>query len=309
MNINENRKNGLISIMIIIFFLLGISFFFGFYFGEVKPREDKVDRTFKVTCKIDKVYNVSRDCHRKTCSVCGCNVGTSCIERVSNKENGNCCERSCCKTKECVGCSKTRTTCIEKKCSTTTYYDFCCYKECVEYAENKCYVEWGTCWTVYIDYHDIGGKNRTYAVGCGFNDLGCLYGTLNEFQVGSEKDCWLDTKHDSIEWKAPKGPGDWWVGVGFGIAFLGICFFLCIALTYRFCHNRNKQIVEKVKSPNIRKALSLETRKEERRSYSPNLPSPINRTEYISKPTINSSDIEDPPEYNDTFHTDNHEGE
>lgn len=208
--------------------VVGFIFFAGFYFAEVKPSIDAEDRTTLEKCQIDDVRNVTRACSKTSCNSCGCsNVG--CDQLISQNMSGHCCGGSCCQHRRCQGCYRYEPGGTVFNPSRRRWHS-CCTRECVSYSTESCSVAWGTCWTMTVSYEMHGeDKERVYHRECTFNDLGCVHRFYESFPSDSVKTCWHDPKTDRVTWSSPSGPGNWWVGAGFGIGFMALGL-LCLCI-------------------------------------------------------------------------------
>eukprot|EP01006_Ploeotia_vitrea_P004100 TRINITY_DN113841_c0_g1_i1.p1 TRINITY_DN113841_c0_g1~~TRINITY_DN113841_c0_g1_i1.p1 ORF type:complete len:296 (-),score=99.78 TRINITY_DN113841_c0_g1_i1:39-926(-) len=225
-------------------FVLGVPFFFGFFFGAVYPRLQKISRTYKTSCLILSVTDESYACHYQECSYCGCGSATSCSSRISAQTEGKCCGSRCCARDECEGCYEDKESCSgsgkDRKCTTERVWNSCCHRRCVEYDHEYCVMHWGTCWNMHIQFRLQGeARNRVHVLHCGFNELSCVHNIQKQFVIEANKDCWHDPHDDSVQWSEPSevAPG-WWVGVAFGCLFLTCCIVSCLFAVRRLCADK-----------------------------------------------------------------------
>lgn len=212
--------------------VMGIPFFFGFYYGMVVPEQDKLDRTTKETCLITTINDGKYDCSQRTgCTCIGCGTNPQCSTREGTiGDNGECCGESCCASYHDVHYSCTKYVCYgcsgDDKCCRRWVYNGCSNKECAVTSVERCTVTWGDCWTVIVHYHILeeSTEPRTFSHNCGYNDQACVNQIHADYPTNQTKSCWLDPKHNTVSFSSP-GEGDLkggWVGAGFGIAFLSI---------------------------------------------------------------------------------------
>lgn len=237
-----------IPVIVLCIFCLGLALFLGFYFGLVRPEEDKqdrFDRSTTETCLIEKQHVDQYRCARKTsCKCYGCTaVPISCSERLQvTNSTGACCayeEDQCCgrEEREPYLCDKTY-------CHGS---DGCrhelgtCYRTvCREWRNRQCQVDWGWCWSIIVDY-TLNGTIRQHRVSCDFEEYSCVQQVQNGFRENTTKTCWLDPKEDTVSFSQPSdgntaGP---WVGAGIGIVlFTGALMIpLAIWIYYRLRHS------------------------------------------------------------------------
>lgn len=239
-----NEKYRLIfEISSIVFCLLGIAFFFGFYFGMVTPAKDKIDRSESGSCIIDNIIENPRRCSKiYGCKCVGCGSDPICALREQTiNSTGECCGSSCCAHYETshYPCRKYRCTwsCPNDKtcCSRWTT---CTNRYCADYSTERCITGWDNCWDPILLYYltkefEIG-KERQQEFHCGYGERDCVDDIYKNYPINTSVPCWLDTKTDKVSFSSPnkarlKGG---WVGTGFGIAFLCLGFFSCVAV---FC--------------------------------------------------------------------------
>lgn len=178
----------------VVMLLSGFIFFLGFFFAEVNPRIETKDQTTMERCQIMDVRNITRACAKISCNLCGCsNIG--CEQLISQNRSGDCCHGVCCEKSACIS-----------------------------YSSIRCNAAWGSCWNMTVLFEiQINGENteRVYHRECTFNDLGCVHKFYEEFPSDSVKTCWHDPK-DRVLWSSPNGPGNWWIGAGFGLGFMAL---------------------------------------------------------------------------------------
>jgi len=229
---------------------IGLIIFLSVYFTLVVPKQEELERTSLENCFIDNVRNNSYVCHKKECTTCGCSGTTQCATLISSRKEGACCEGKCCRQRQCQGCQRSRRICSgsgkHRSCHLTYYWDICCWRSCVSYAEEKCYISWGTCWNIEVEFYiqdiDKIEKERIAQFKCGFNDYSCVHHYYKDFKINQYKNCWYDSKHNTVSWSSPEGPNTAWIGAGFGIGMLGIGFIICMFLSYRFYLKKRQEV-------------------------------------------------------------------
>ena len=193
--------------------LLGFSIFAGFYFGEIK----QPDKRENYNCYTSNTINISRSCYNQVCPECICTAEFTCDELISNQTNGYCCDNQCCVEYECKGG-------WNYDSNGERYWDYCYTRPCVSWETKSCIVSWGTCWELeaYIQVTEIS-EFRNITQDCGYNDYLCVDRFLSQFEVNTTTPCWLNNEGDVV-WTEPppKSKKKWWIGAGFGIAFMGL---------------------------------------------------------------------------------------
>lgn len=227
----------IINVVSIVCFVTGVSLFFGFFFGMVKPETDEINQIKTKECRIDGRIVQSHRCPaQEHCECVSCGSNPPCSVMVTQVNNtGNCCHSRCCarrrvmpylcSSRVCSGSGKRRT------CSTVTRT--CYHSVCVEHVISHCYMFWGDCFDVSVHFHinDEDADSRVTKQPCGFNDFECVAELNNRFQDNSTHQCYHHLSSDTVSFTPPSNKSivGGWVGTSFGIFFLFVtlCLFLC----------------------------------------------------------------------------------